>query len=73
MEEEQDRILLSSLGVKSANPEDIERVVLEKVAAVPASSLSLSLGSSSLILFPLKLMRNFNLKLGVEIHYHIIS
>lgn len=43
MEEEQDRILLSSLGVKSANPEDIERVVLEKVAAVPASSLSLSL------------------------------
>lgn len=42
MEEEQDRILLSSLGVKSANPEDIERVVLEKVAAVPASSLSLS-------------------------------
>lgn len=31
MEEEEDRILLSSLGVKSANPEDIERDVLEKV------------------------------------------
>ncbi|XP_061367472.1 protein CHROMATIN REMODELING 8 isoform X2 [Gastrolobium bilobum] len=30
MEEEQDRILLTSLGVKSANPEDIERDVLEK-------------------------------------------
>ncbi|RDX94043.1 Protein CHROMATIN REMODELING 8 [Mucuna pruriens] len=30
MEEEEDRILLSSLGVKSANPEDIERDVLEK-------------------------------------------
>jgi len=31
MEEEEDRILLCSLGVKSANPEDIERDVLEKV------------------------------------------
>lgn len=31
MEEEQDRILLNALGVKSANPEDIERHVLEKV------------------------------------------
>ncbi|KAJ1397844.1 SNF2-related, N-terminal domain [Sesbania bispinosa] len=30
MEEEQDRNLLTSLGVKSANPEDIERHVLEK-------------------------------------------
>ncbi|CAI8602813.1 unnamed protein product [Vicia faba] len=30
MEEEQDRILLTTLGVKSANPEDIERRVLEK-------------------------------------------
>nr|KYP74161.1 DNA repair protein rhp26 [Cajanus cajan] len=30
MEEEEDRILLSTLGVKSANPEDIERHVLEK-------------------------------------------
>lgn len=34
MEEEQDRILLSSLGVKSANPEDIERHVLEKVIPI---------------------------------------
>ncbi|XP_027364037.1 protein CHROMATIN REMODELING 8 isoform X2 [Abrus precatorius] len=33
MEEEEDRILLSRLGVKSANPEDIERDVLEKVSA----------------------------------------
>ncbi|WJX11944.1 hypothetical protein P8452_02490 [Trifolium repens] len=30
MEEEQDRILLTTLGVKSANPEDIERHVLQK-------------------------------------------
>ncbi|KAK7393386.1 hypothetical protein VNO78_21939 [Psophocarpus tetragonolobus] len=32
MEEEEDRILLTSLGVKSANPEDIERDVLEKAS-----------------------------------------
>ncbi|KAE9460643.1 hypothetical protein C3L33_07394, partial [Rhododendron williamsianum] len=31
-EEEEDRVLLSSLGVTSANPEDIERHVLAKVA-----------------------------------------
>ncbi|GLU03662.1 hypothetical protein SLE2022_208500 [Rubroshorea leprosula] len=31
MEEEDDRILLSSLGVTSANPEDIERDILAKV------------------------------------------
>ncbi|XVF72024.1 hypothetical protein PTKIN_Ptkin12aG0088200 [Pterospermum kingtungense] len=31
MEEEEDRILLSSLGVTSANPEDIERDILAKV------------------------------------------
>lgn len=34
MEEEEDRILLSSLGVTSANPEDIERDVLAKVSAL---------------------------------------
>ena len=31
MEEEEDRIFLNSLGVTSANPEDIERDLLEKV------------------------------------------
>lgn len=30
-EEEEDKILLSSLGVTSANPEDIERDVLDQV------------------------------------------
>lgn len=30
-EEEEDRVLLSTLGVTSANPEDIERDILEKV------------------------------------------
>ncbi|KAK7267406.1 hypothetical protein RIF29_20080 [Crotalaria pallida] len=30
MEDEQDRILLNALGVKSANPEDIERHVIQK-------------------------------------------
>ncbi|OIV90527.1 hypothetical protein TanjilG_32404 [Lupinus angustifolius] len=30
MEEEQDRILLNTLGVKSANPEDIERHIIQK-------------------------------------------
>lgn len=39
MEEEEDRILLSSLGVTSANPEDIERDVI--AAAVFASILYL--------------------------------
>lgn len=34
MEEEEDRILLSSLGVTSANPEDIERDILAKVSAL---------------------------------------
>lgn len=36
MEEEEDRLLLNSLGVTSANPEDIERDILKEV------SLSLS-------------------------------
>lgn len=58
MEEEQDRILLTSLGVKSANPEDIERHVLEKVF----------FGLTSLIMIHLKLILKFNLKFGVEIH-----
>lgn len=31
MEEDEDRILLSSLGVTSANPEDIERNILSHV------------------------------------------
>lgn len=31
MEEDEDRILLSSLGVTSANPEDIERNILSQV------------------------------------------
>lgn len=31
MEEDEDRVLLSSLGVTSANPEDIERNILSKV------------------------------------------
>lgn len=30
-EEEEDRVLLSALGVTSANPEDIERDIIEKV------------------------------------------
>lgn len=33
MEEEEDRILLNNLGVTSANPEDIERDLLEEVLA----------------------------------------
>lgn len=33
MEEDEDRLLLSSLGVTSANPEDIERDVLAVVSA----------------------------------------
>lgn len=33
-EEEEDRVLLSSLGVTSANPEDIERDILAKVVNV---------------------------------------
>lgn len=31
MEEEEDAFFLNSLGVTSANPEDIERDILEKV------------------------------------------
>ena len=31
MEEDEDRVLLSSLGVTSANPEDIERDILSQV------------------------------------------
>lgn len=31
-EEEEDRVLLNTLGVTSANPEDIERDILQKVA-----------------------------------------
>lgn len=34
MEEEEDAILLNSLGVTSANPEDIERNILEKVTII---------------------------------------
>lgn len=30
-EEEEDRVLLNALGVTSANPEDIERDIIEKV------------------------------------------
>lgn len=32
MEEEEDRLLLNSLGVTSAAPEDIEQVILTKVS-----------------------------------------
>ncbi|XP_068493116.1 protein CHROMATIN REMODELING 8 isoform X1 [Phaseolus vulgaris] len=45
MEEEEDRILLSSLGVKSANPEDIERDVLEK--ATKNDSVTVTEGEGS--------------------------
>lgn len=31
MEEDEDRILLSSLGVTSANPADIEQTILDEV------------------------------------------
>lgn len=31
MEEDEDRFLLSSLGVTSANPEDIEQTILDEV------------------------------------------
>lgn len=34
MEEEEDRAWLSSLGVTSANPEDIERDILAKVSLI---------------------------------------
>jgi hypothetical protein len=33
MEEDEDRILLNSLGIASANPEDIERDVIAEVSA----------------------------------------
>lgn len=33
-EEEEDRVLLSTLGVTSANHEDIERDILEKVTSL---------------------------------------
>lgn len=33
MAEDEDRVLLSSLGITSANPEDIERDVLAEVLA----------------------------------------
>lgn len=35
MEEEEDAILLNSLGVTSANPDDIERDILNKVTILP--------------------------------------
>jgi len=41
MEEEQDRILLSTLGVQSANPEDIERHIFDKVIFLSSTSLKL--------------------------------
>lgn len=41
-EEEEDRVLLSSLGVTSANPEDIERHILAKVATVYHTHLLIS-------------------------------
>lgn len=34
-EEEEDRVLLTTLGVTSANPEDIERDILDKVVHLP--------------------------------------
>lgn len=42
-EEEEDMVLLSTLGVTSANPEDIERDIFEKVslALLPLSSPNL--------------------------------
>lgn len=33
MEEDEDRVLLSSLGITSANPEEIERNILSEVLA----------------------------------------
>ncbi|KAL6968185.1 Protein CHROMATIN REMODELING 8 [Sarracenia purpurea var. burkii] len=44
-EEEEDRVLLSSLGVTSANPEDIEQVVLAK--AINNAGESIKAGGSS--------------------------
>lgn len=41
-EEEEDRILLSALGVTSANPEDIERDIIEKVVFCTLYALLLS-------------------------------
>ncbi|QCE06707.1 protein CHROMATIN REMODELING 8 [Vigna unguiculata] len=46
MEEEEDRILLCSLGVKSANPEDIERDVLEKVTKNDSVTVTEAEGSA---------------------------
>lgn len=65
MEEEEDRILLSSLGVKSANPEDIERDVLEKVYIISFCLFTFLfviciLVRVLLLLFPLKSISKFN-------------
>ena len=40
MEEDEDRILLNSLGIASANPEDIERDVLAEVLDSSLSNVS---------------------------------
>lgn len=40
MEEDEDRILLNSLGIASANPEDIERDVLAEVSDCSLSNFS---------------------------------
>ena len=40
MEEDEDRILLNSLGIASANPEDIERDVLAEVLDSSLSNFS---------------------------------
>lgn len=40
MEEDEDRILLNSLGIASANPEDIERDVLAEVSDSSLSNFS---------------------------------
>ena len=40
MEEDEDRILLNSLGIASANPEDIERDVLAEVLDASLSNVS---------------------------------
>lgn len=46
MEEEEDRILLSTLGVKSANPEDIERDILEKATRNDSVTVTEAKGSA---------------------------
>lgn len=53
MEEDDDRFLLSSLGVTSANPADIEQTILDEVIFCSFVYLCLVLAAALLILWML--------------------